>query len=547
MASHVGHPFPMYTILAAARGGGSTFWSMLTTLPRRVFQKHWRSLRVKFIVVIVALQLAMMGVITVVIEHHQRAGILEQARLRALSLALSVAALSEGDLFGYNLIKLEQTAEKMVADDKDVLYVIAHLHDGRVAVFSGRDDLQDTQLSDPVSQQALQATAPLVQEVLGLETTGRSYDVAIPVFAPHSAKKWGTIRLGFSLQRVYARIYHTRHTLLWLSLGAIVCGTSLAIMLALWVSRPIRQLVAGVQAFTRGSYDYPLQVDTHDEIGYLACTFGQMRTSLQCHLASLAEEQHHLEEANSRLQQMQQQLIQSERLATVGRMAAWVAHEINNPLAIIKTSVRIIQKQSPEDSQTIRRLHSIDGEVNRIARVLRELVDCSPTSSMQEVADVNAVIHSLEPLLAPTLQSEQISLRVVLEPDLPQVCMGSDRLKQVLFNIIRNAEDAMAAGGDLVIQTTRQGDRIQVRITDTGGGILPEHLGQVFAPFFTTKGHKGGKGLGLAISYGLVASANGHIDVESAVGKGSTFRVSLPVWKRDGGRSNGRPPDHSPH
>ena len=105
----------------------------------------------------------------------------------------------------------------------------------------------------------------------------------------------------------------------------------------------------------------------------------------------------------------------------------------------------------------------------------------------------------------------------------------------------------MAAGGDLVIQTTRQGDRIQVRITDTGGGIPREHVGQVFASFFTTKGHEGGKGLGLAISYGLVASANGHIDVDSKVGKGSTFRVSLPVCKRDGGGSHGRPPDHSPH
>jgi signal transduction histidine kinase len=537
----------MYALLAVARAGGSTFWSMLITLPQRLFQRHWRSLRVKFIVVIVALQLALMGIVTVVIERHQRAAILEQARLRAISLAQSLAALSEGDLFSYNFSKLEQTAEKAATDDQDTLYVIAHLHDGRVAVFSGRPDLQETQLSDPISLRAVQATAPLVQELLGVETTVHGYDVAIPVFAPHSAKKWGTIRLGFSLRRVYDRIYHTRLTLLGLSLGAIVCGTSLAIMLALWVSRPIRRLVAGVQAFTRGSYDYPLQVDTHDEIGYLAYAFAQMRTSLQRHLASLAEEQHRLEEANSRLQQMQQQLIQSERLATVGKMAAWVAHEINNPLAIIKTSVRIIQNQSREDSKTIRRLHSIDEEVNRIAHILHELLDCSPASLTQEVVDVNAVLYSLEPLLAHTLASEQISLHVMPEQGLPQVCMASDRLKQVLLNIIRNAEEAMSEGGDLVIQTIRQGDRIQVRITDTGGGIPPEHLGQVFAPFFTTKGHKGGKGLGLAISYGLVASANGHIDVESAVGKGSTFRVSLPVWKRDGGRSDGRPPDHSPH
>jgi signal transduction histidine kinase len=476
-----------------------------------------------------------MGIITIVIERHQRAGILDQARLRALSLAQSLAALSEGEFFGYNMIKLEQTAEKMAADDQDVLYVIAHFHDGRVAVFSGRDDLQETQLSDPISQRALQATAPLVQELLGVETTMRGYDVTIPVLAPHSTKKWGTLRLGFSLQRVYERIYHTRLTLLWLSIGAIVCGTSLAIMLALWVSRPMRQLVVGVQAFAKGSYDQPLQVDTHDEIGSLAHTFEQMRTSLQRHLARLAEEQHRLQDANSRLQQMQQQLLQSERLATVGKMAAWVAHEINNPLAIIKTSVRVIQHQSREDSPTIRRLRVIDEEVSRIAHILRELLDCSPASPTQEVVDMNAVIHSLEPLLAHTLQSEQIALRVMLEPDLPQVCMASDRLKQVLFNMIRNAEEAMSEGGDLVIQTTRQSDWIQVCITDTGCGIPPEQLGQVFTPFFTTKGHAGGKGLGLAISYGIVASANGHIDVESEVGKGSMFRVSLPVWKLDGG------------
>src|SRR5262249_7009832 len=138
MASHVNHLSPMYALLAMARAGGSTFWSTLATLPRRLFQRHLRSLRVKFIVVIVALQLALMGVITVVVERHQRAGILEQARLRALALALNLAALSEGDLFTYNFIKLEQTAEKAAADDQDVLYVIAHLYDGRVAGVTGR-------------------------------------------------------------------------------------------------------------------------------------------------------------------------------------------------------------------------------------------------------------------------------------------------------------------------------------------------------------------------------------------------------------------------
>jgi two-component system NtrC family sensor kinase len=117
----------------------------------------------------------------------------------------------------------------------------------------------------------------------------------------------------------------------------------------------------------------------------------------------------------------------------------------------------------------------------------------------------------------------------MLEPELPRVRMASDRLKQVLLNMIRNAEEAMPGGGHLVIQTARQHDSVQMRITDTGGGIPAEHLGKVFDPFFTMKKHEGGMGLGLAVSYGLVKSANGRIDVESEVGQGSTFRVSLPA------------------
>src|SRR5215217_292964 len=119
MASHVSNPSPIYALLAVARAGGRAFWAMLTTLPQHIFQRPWRSLRVKFIVVIVALQVTLMGVITVVIERHERTGILDQARLRALSLALSLAALSEGDLFGSNLSKLEQIAEKVAAAAQD--------------------------------------------------------------------------------------------------------------------------------------------------------------------------------------------------------------------------------------------------------------------------------------------------------------------------------------------------------------------------------------------------------------------------------------------
>src|SRR5262249_46575364 len=273
-----------------------------------------------------------------------------------------------------------------------------------------------------------------------------------------------------------------RRDLVLLSLAAIVCGTSLAVILALRISRPIGQLVVGVHHVAEGAYDHPIAVDASDEIGYLAQAFEQMRRSLLRHLRSLAEEKRLLEESHRRLQDTQAHLVQSERLAAVGKLAARVAHEVNNPLAIIKTTIRILRNQSPEESSGHKRLEMIDEEIGRIARILRDLLDFSRPSPPEQVVEVNAVIQSLERLLAPTLRDKQIALRVLLEPQLPQVRISADHLKQVLLNLVRNAEDAMPEGGRLVIQTARTHEDVEVRLTDTGCGISPEHLSYLFDP-----------------------------------------------------------------
>ena len=549
MSSRVDNPLPAEIPRVLFESHPNCRVLPLLTQPLRVFQIIRGSLRAKFIIVIVTLQIALMGAVAVVVERNEREAIIEQTRLRALSLGESLATLSEGYLLGYNFAKLEQVAERLTAHDSDVVYTVAHLHDGVVAAYSGRDDLQGTTLNDPISQRALQAITPLVQEIIIPETKEPGYDVAIPVIVPGSAKKWGTIRLGFSLKRAYGLIHQTRRDLLLLSLGAIVCGTSLAIFLAMRISRPVGYLVAAAQGLAKGAYERPVQVDAQDEIGYLARAFEQMRVSLLRHLESEAEEKQRLKESNRKLREAQRQLIQSERLAAVGKVAAQVAHEVNNPLAIIKTAVRIIRNQSAPDSPTTGSLQMIEDEISRIARIIQELLEFSrPPPAAQELVQVNTVILGLERLLEQDLREKQIALKVILEEGLPQVLISSDQLKQVLLNMVRNAEDAMPQGGELVIRTAQQGQFVELKITDMGCGIPAEHREHIFDPFFTTKRRGRGVGLGLSVSYGIITAASGAIKVDSEVGKGSTFRVSLPaVQEASWGTNDARTTHNSAH
>lgn len=497
---------------------------------RRVLQGARRSLRAKFIVAIATLIVALMSAVTFVVDRHQREALLGQARLRAVSLTRSLTAVSSGYLLSYNFVQLEQLADGAVAEEEDVVYAIVHARDGRVAVSTGGSELHGTILDDAVSRRALAANALVVQDVVLPRTGERGYDVAIPVFAPSSTQKWGTVRLGFSLQRAYTLIHETRRDLFVVSLLAILSGISLAVYMATRIARPIGQLVAGVHEFAKGSYDHPIRVGSRDEIGYLATSFEQMRTALQRHLASLQDEKQRLEDANRLLRETQQQLIQSERLAAVGKLAARVAHEVNNPLAIITTAIRIASNASGPDAPVRKTLGEIEEEIGRIARIIRGLLDLSRPRPTEEVVQANDVIESLESLLDQNLREKRIAFAVTRDPELPSVRISGDHLKQVILNLVRNAEDAMPEGGRLRIDTRGRDGTVEVAVTDTGCGISEANLPHVFDPFFTTKGQEHGIGLGLWVTYGIIQAAAGSIVVESAVGAGTTFRVRLPAW-----------------
>ena len=231
---------------------------------------------------------------------------------------------------------------------------------------------------------------------------------------------------------------------------------------------------------------------------------------------------------------LEQELVQSEKLAATGRLAAGVAHEINNPLSIMKASLQIMKNQLGDD-QLKEEVEALDEEVDRIARIVRGLLNFSrPDKGEIKSISLAQIFHGeLFNIVKKQLLKENIRLNVELSPELPQFESSEDGLRQVFMNLIRNAEDAMPDGGDLTIGARSEGEYIRISVVDTGNGIPENEIEHIFDPFFSTKRGKG-TGLGLSVSYGIVKGLGGTMDVRSEVGKGSTFIITLPFeeWYR---------------
>ena len=489
----------------------------------------WQSLRTKFITVIVLLQLIVMTLVTLVIQQRQTTMMLAESRKRAMVLATDLAALSEGYLLSYDFVKLEQMVRQIAAQD-DVGYAIVQLHNGQVAGHSRQPEQQGQMLDDAVSQYALHTDVPLLQVVTHTALQGEGYDVAIPVFATGSTSKWGTVRIGFSLARVRQAMQKTTQDLLWLGVIALVLGSAGAVFLATRISRPIQRLVAGVNAVAQGHYDHAITAASRDEVGHLAWRFEEMRQALQQHVTRLDEEKRRLESANTTIMETQAQLIESEKLAVVGKIAAKVAHEVNNPLAIIKTSLHLITKRMPEDDPHKENLDIIKEEIARITRTIRELLDFARPTGDIATLHVNQVVQRLMKFLEADLHYHKIDCRLVCAEELPTVRISLDQFKQVLLNLLKNAREAMPEGGTLTVETARCRSGVSIAVSDTGVGIPEDHMRTIFEPFFSTKTQAGGMGLGLAVCANLLKSFGGSIDVTSQLGRGTTFHLYLAAY-----------------
>jgi PAS domain S-box-containing protein len=617
-------------------------------------KRRFISLRYRFILISSFLLILLFGTLGSILITHQSLTIRNQLERRGLAISRSLAATSKASLATYNYIALEQTANQTQKDDADIVYVIVHDKEGRVAGYSGRADLQGTFLEDEISRRALSAEQPLTQ------TTNRDLeamsvmDIAVPVFIPGSEHRWGTIRVAVTLEPMFQQIRQTQLIIVGIGCVALMLGIVLSSYAARRITRPLGTLVDATIEAAQGNLSQNIDVETGDEVEILASNFSTMmreilaqKQQLELQLSEIKHLQLYTEKllstmsdgllsvgregniaainpaarrmlgmsdqeekddsvsvvlqhvpvllsyvdgvlhdsqggtqqelrishggedqillANSsllkdgagrplevitnlhditELKRLEAHVRQTERLAALGTLAAGMAHEIRNPLSAIKTFVQLLPRKvsKPEFLEKFQR--TVPRELERINRLIDDLLELSRTPKYHfDILDLHGLLEQTVEFFEGELHMNEINCVTNLSPDLPPILGDSDQLVKALYNLFRNAIQAMPQGGRLTLTgrleinaglnkplSSHQDGWVHLTFADTGVGISSETAKSIFNPFFTTKDR--GTGLGLAITHKVITEHGGHIEVVSRVGEGSSFSLYLPACKK---------------
>lgn len=338
----------------------------------------------------------------------------------------------------------------------------------------------------------------------------------------------GALQARFPLTDVRLRVRSAQKLML---LYAVLYGTVLVLFGVYFLSRtvvwPIRRLRAMSQRIAAGDLEQAVPVEGPREIADLASSFNAMAVTLR---QSRQETQAHIEalqQTNEELRQTQNELIRSEKMASVGHLAAGMAHEIGNPLGAVVGYLEFLKGESPpgREREIVERALA---ETGRIDRLVRELLDyAAPAGSEAQTFDPAAAMAEAREILAHQGAFDGLDLDDRLPPALPATVMVRHRLVQVFINLLLNARDASSAGGAIRLRGGEEGGLVWLSVADAGSGMSPETVAHIFDPFYTTKAPGKGRGLGLAVCQRVVGEAGGRIEVRTAAGQGSEFTVWL--------------------
>ena len=313
-----------------------------------------------------------------------------------------------------------------------------------------------------------------------------------------------------------------------------------------FVYQPLDDLEAGARLVSSGDREHLIPVRRPDEIGHLADSFNRMTIALKNSEHDLADWAHTLEikveEKTRELRLAEAKTAHAEKLSSVGLLAAGIAHEINNPLTGVLTFAHLVREKLPAGSAEAEDMDIIIRETKRCAGIIRKLLDFAREKRPEVVrGDLNLVVRETIEFVEHQAGFQNIVFDIGLDPQLPPIWMDPNQIKQVIMNLVVNARDAMGERGQLRVRSSALPEpytpgpgrpavpAVELTFADDGSGIPAENLPKIFDPFFTSKEPGKGVGLGLSVGYSIIKAHGGSIMVESEVGRGTTFRIVLPV------------------
>jgi len=364
---------------------------------------------------------------------------------------------------------------------------------------------------------------------------------------PRSQSVLGVIDITYSLDEINRSMKAHVVNMVVVSIGFILLiSVSAGWLLHRLVYLPLGDLAKGANRLASGDFDKPIPVRGEDEFGSLAQSSNTMMAALKKSRQELQEWvqtlEHKVRERTEELRLAEAEVARGEKLASIGQLAAGIAHELNNPLTGVLTFTSLMRKKTPEGSQDAEDLDLVIRETRRCATIIRRLLDFAREKPPEkDRVDLNGLIEETVRFVERSAALQHVEITTRLDGDLPELYVDGDLIKQVLMNILVNAQQAIEGPGAIVVTSRLYAARrlpsygneplpvVEIAISDTGCGISKANLQRIFDPFFTSKEVGKGTGLGLSVSYGIVKAHGGEIEVESTVGEGTTFRVFLPA------------------
>jgi len=433
--------------------------------------------------------------------------------LTSVSPILDSAGAIHGAVIAFHLFNNDFTLVDRIKDIAGIDTVTIFLGDLRVStnVLTAEGERAiGTRLSEEVAQTVLFNEKEFIGTAFVVK---ENYITRYDPLRNHADQVIGILYVGARQSSFYRLVNIINQRIILFAIMMVLLTVVITTPVSRIITRPLNQLKDLIEAnrqVASGDLSIRVPVSAPGEVGQLASSFNSMLDTLQS---------------------TQDQLVQSEKLASLGQLAAGVAHELNNPLGTILLYSDILLKEIEPDSPHNADLQMIVNETKRCKNIVASLLEFARQNQVvAQPTDLNALIEQVVELEAKHRRQENVLTDLQLDPNLPKIQADPSQLLQVLVNLIENAVDAMPGGGQLTIRTSNQPTgMITLEVIDTGTGIATDNLNKLFTPFFTTKRIGKGTGLGLAIIYGIIKMHRGQITVHSEVNQGTTFTIQLPI------------------